>query len=121
MRLPLDRRLALSAALLAVVGGVVPATTAYAAPSPFSAETVRTAAPAPDREALTKALKNTLAVGAPGAMVRVTGSGAPLTQAEGSRTRPRARRWTRTRASGSAASPRPSRPSSCSSWWTRAS
>ncbi|AKL69224.1 MULTISPECIES: serine hydrolase domain-containing protein [Streptomyces] len=83
MRLPLDRRLALSAALLAVVGGVVPATTAYAAPSPFSAETVRTAAPAPDREALTKALKNTLAVGAPGAMVRVTGSGAPLTQAEG--------------------------------------
>ncbi|MFE6273618.1 serine hydrolase domain-containing protein [Streptomyces goshikiensis] len=83
MRLPLNRRLALSAALLAVVGGVVPATTAYAAPSPFSAETVRTAAPAPDREALTKALKNTLAVGAPGAMVRVTGSGAPLTQAEG--------------------------------------
>ncbi|MFI5641294.1 serine hydrolase domain-containing protein [Streptomyces goshikiensis] len=83
MRLPLDRRLALSAALLAVVGGVVPATTAYAAPSPFSAETVQTAAPAPDREALTKALKNTLAVGAPGAMVRVTGSGAPLTQAEG--------------------------------------
>ncbi|MFD5547671.1 serine hydrolase domain-containing protein [Streptomyces goshikiensis] len=83
MRLPLDRRLALSAALLAVVGGVVPATAAYAAPSPFSAETVRTAAPAPDREALTKALKNTLAVGAPGAMVRVTGSGAPLTQAEG--------------------------------------
>ncbi|MGW6881584.1 serine hydrolase domain-containing protein [Streptomyces goshikiensis] len=83
MRLPLDRRLALSAALLAVMGGVVPATTAYAAPSPFSAETVRTAAPAPDREALTKALKNTLAVGAPGAMVRVTGSGAPLTQAEG--------------------------------------
>lgn len=62
---------------------MVPATTAYAAPSPFSAETVRTAAPAPDREALTKALKNTLAVGAPGAMVRVTGSGAPLTQAEG--------------------------------------
>ncbi|MER8095077.1 serine hydrolase domain-containing protein [Streptomyces goshikiensis] len=83
MRLPFDRRLALSAALLAVVGGVVPATTAYAAPSPFSAETVQTAAPAPDREALTKALKNTLAVGAPGAMVRVTGSGAPLTQAEG--------------------------------------
>ncbi|MFD6184687.1 serine hydrolase domain-containing protein [Streptomyces goshikiensis] len=83
MRLPLDRRLALSAALLAVVAGVVPATTAYAAPSPFSAETVRTGAPAPDREALTKALKNTLAVGAPGAMVRVTGSGAPLTQAEG--------------------------------------
>ncbi|MFE3790621.1 serine hydrolase domain-containing protein [Streptomyces goshikiensis] len=83
MRLPFDRRLALSAALLAVVGGVVPATTAYAAPSPFSAETVQTAAPAPDREALTKALKNTLTVGAPGAMVRVTGSGAPLTQAEG--------------------------------------
>ncbi|MFG2709885.1 serine hydrolase domain-containing protein [Streptomyces goshikiensis] len=83
MRLPLDRRLALSAALLAVVAGVVPATAAHAATSPFSAETVRTAAPAPDREALTKALKNTLAVGAPGAMVRVTGSGAPLTQAEG--------------------------------------
>ncbi|MCX4545551.1 serine hydrolase [Streptomyces sp. NBC_01565] len=89
MRLPSDRRLTLSAALLAVVAGVVPATAAQAATvpatAPFAAQAVQTGAPvpAPDREALTRALKNTLAAGAPGAMVRVTGPGAPLSVSEG--------------------------------------
>ncbi|MEV0411447.1 serine hydrolase domain-containing protein [Streptomyces sp. NPDC050448] len=81
--MPLDRRLTLSAALLAVVAGVVPATAAHAATAPFSAATAKTAAPTPDLEAVTQALKNTTAVGAPGAMVRITGSGAPLTSAVG--------------------------------------
>lgn len=85
MRLPLDRRLTLSAALLAVLAGVVPATAAEAAAGPSSAQAAQTAAPAPkpDLEAVTQALKNTTAVGAPGAMVRITGSGAPLTSAVG--------------------------------------
>lgn len=87
MRLPLDRRLTLSAALLAAVAGVVPATAAHAAPSPFAGPSAQPAAPAPapvpDLDAVTQALKNTTAAGAPGAMVRITGSGAPLTSAVG--------------------------------------
>ncbi|MFK0234946.1 serine hydrolase domain-containing protein [Streptomyces vinaceus] len=84
--MPLDRRLTLSAALLAVVAGVVPATAAHAAAHPFAAPAPQTGvapAPKPDMEAVTQALKNTTAVGAPGAMVRITGSGAPLTSAVG--------------------------------------
>nr|WP_199809283.1 serine hydrolase domain-containing protein [Streptomyces sp. NRRL S-244] len=85
--MPIDRRLTLSAALLAVVAGVVPATAAHAAANPFSAptgaQTATAPAPTPDMEAVTQALKNTTAVGAPGAMVRITGSGAPLTSAVG--------------------------------------
>ncbi|KOU20588.1 peptidase M15 [Streptomyces sp. WM6372] len=73
--------------MLAVVAAGVPATAAHAAANPFSAPAAQTAAaapaPAPDMEAVTQALKNTLAVGAPGAMVRITGSGAPLTSAVG--------------------------------------
>ncbi|MFE2141515.1 serine hydrolase domain-containing protein, partial [Streptomyces sp. NPDC059456] len=84
MRLPLDRRLTLSAALLAVVAGVVPATAAQAAASPFTGTATAAApAPTPDLDAVTQALKNTTAAGAPGAMVRITGSGAPLTSAVG--------------------------------------
>ncbi|WP_406180358.1 serine hydrolase domain-containing protein [Streptomyces sp. NBC_01006] len=87
MRLPFDRSLTLSAALLAVVAAAVPATAAHAAASPFSApaaaQTAATTAPTPDMEAVTQALKNTTAAGAPGAMVRITGSGAPLTSAVG--------------------------------------
>ncbi|MFI1153184.1 MULTISPECIES: serine hydrolase [Streptomyces] len=86
MRLPFDRRLTLSAALLAVAATVVPATAAQAAANPFaapSAQTAAAAAPKPDMDAVTQALKNTTAVGAPGAMVRITGSGAPLTSAVG--------------------------------------
>ncbi|MFB6810891.1 serine hydrolase domain-containing protein [Streptomyces sp. NPDC056387] len=84
MRLPLDRRLTLSAALLAVVAGVVPATAAQAAASPLTgAATAAAPAPTPDLDAVTQALKNTTAAGAPGAMVRITGSGAPLTSAVG--------------------------------------
>ncbi|MFI6001437.1 serine hydrolase domain-containing protein [Streptomyces sp. NPDC051366] len=83
--MPLDRRLTISAALLAVLAGAVPATAAEAAAAPFSAQAAQTAAsaPKPDLEAVTQALKNTTAVGAPGAMVRITGSGAPLTSAVG--------------------------------------
>ncbi|KPI19990.1 Serine-type D-Ala-D-Ala carboxypeptidase [Actinobacteria bacterium OV450] len=84
MRLPLDRRLTLSAALLAVVAGVVPATAAQAAASPLTgAATAAAPAPTPDLDAVTQALKKATAAGAPGAMVRITGSGAPLTSAVG--------------------------------------
>lgn len=83
--MPLDRRLTLAAALLAVVAGVVPATAARAAAAPLPAGAAQTAVPAPkpDMEAVTEALRNTTAAGAPGAMVRITGSGAPLTRAVG--------------------------------------
>ncbi|MFG2994464.1 serine hydrolase domain-containing protein [Streptomyces sp. NPDC048257] len=57
----MNRRLALSAALLAVVAAVAPATTAHAAPT------------TPDLQALTQALRNTTAAGAPGAMARFSG------------------------------------------------
>ncbi|WP_330328424.1 beta-lactamase family protein [Streptomyces sp. NBC_00536] len=73
MRLSLERRLFVSAALLAVVAGVVPATAATAAPvtPPAPAEPAQQATP--DMEALTKALQNTLDAGAPGALARYTG------------------------------------------------
>lgn len=75
MLLPINRRLAISAALLAVVAGVGPATTAQAAPSLPSgvAQTSAPTPPAPDLEALVQALTNTTAAGAPGAMARFTG------------------------------------------------
>ncbi|MGW6984543.1 serine hydrolase domain-containing protein [Streptomyces sp. NPDC054932] len=57
----MNRRLALSTALLAVMAAVAPATTAHAAPT------------TPDLEALTQALRNTTAAGAPGAMARFSG------------------------------------------------
>jgi D-alanyl-D-alanine carboxypeptidase len=78
--LPKNRRLAVGAALLAVVAGVAPATAAQAAPVPApaapSAQTV-------DLEALTKALQNTLDAGAPGAMARYAGPEGVQTKALG--------------------------------------
>lgn len=75
MRLPLDRRLTISAALLAVVAGLAPAATAHAAPSAPAVPAARPAAqpPAPDLAGLEQVLRNTLAAGAPGAMTRFTG------------------------------------------------
>lgn len=61
MLLPMNRRLALGAALLAVMAAVAPVTTAHAAPT------------TPDLEALDQALRNTTAAGAPGAMARFSG------------------------------------------------
>ncbi|CAM5529744.1 serine hydrolase [Streptomyces avidinii] len=58
---PMNRRLALGAALLAVMAAVAPAATAHAAPT------------TPDLDALTQALRNTTAAGAPGAMARFSG------------------------------------------------
>ncbi|MGW2670850.1 serine hydrolase domain-containing protein [Streptomyces sp. NPDC001272] len=84
-RRPLNRRLAVSAALLAVVAGVAPATAAHAATAP-SAGALRTAGPAlpaPDMEAVDQALRNTLAAGAPGALARITEGGRALTATEG--------------------------------------
>lgn len=84
-RRPLNRRLAVSAALLAVVAGVAPATAAQAATAP-SAEAPRTAGPAlpaPDMEAVDQALRNTLAAGAPGALARITEGGRALSATEG--------------------------------------
>ncbi|MET9962477.1 serine hydrolase domain-containing protein [Streptomyces sp. NPDC006326] len=86
MRLTRDRRLAVGAVLLTLVAGAAPATAAHAATTALPVEAAQTAAAAgttPDLEALTRALQNTTAAGAPGAMVRVTGSGRPLTSAVG--------------------------------------
>ncbi|MFD7257905.1 serine hydrolase domain-containing protein [Streptomyces sp. NPDC059874] len=75
----MNRRMAVSAALLAVIAGVGPATTAHASPGlraggpPGVARTSAPALPAPDLEALVQALTNTTAAGAPGAMARFTG------------------------------------------------
>ncbi|MFG2997383.1 serine hydrolase domain-containing protein [Streptomyces sp. NPDC048340] len=71
----MNRRLAASAALLAVVAGVAPATAAHAAPalSTEASQAAQPGLPAPDLEALLKALQNTTDAGAPGAMARITG------------------------------------------------
>ncbi|GGS39711.1 serine hydrolase [Streptomyces nojiriensis] len=75
MPLPMNRRLALSAALLAVMAAVAPATTAHAA------------ATTPDLEALTQALRNTTAAGAPGALARFSGPDGVSVRTEGVRDR----------------------------------
>ncbi|MFF4393134.1 serine hydrolase domain-containing protein [Streptomyces sp. NPDC001552] len=76
MPLPMNRRLALSSALLAVMAAVVPATTAHAAPTTT-----------PDLEALTQALRNTTAAGAPGALARFSGPDGVSVRTEGVRDR----------------------------------
>lgn len=84
-RRPRNSRLAVSAALLAVVAGVAPATAAQAATVP-AAEAPRTAGPAlpaPDMEAVDQALRDTLAAGAPGALARITEGGRALSATEG--------------------------------------
>ncbi|MDX3537795.1 serine hydrolase [Streptomyces sp. MB09-01] len=71
----MNRRLALTTALLAVTAAVAPVTTAHAAQT------------TPDIAALTQALRNTTAAGAPGAMARVTGPEGTRTSAVGVRDR----------------------------------
>ncbi|MFF5703703.1 serine hydrolase domain-containing protein [Streptomyces sp. NPDC012794] len=75
MPLPLNRRLAVSAALLATVAAVAPATAAQAAPAAFPgmarAATTAATLPDPDLEAVAQALRNTTAAGAPGALARI--------------------------------------------------
>ncbi|MEU3481922.1 serine hydrolase domain-containing protein [Streptomyces sp. NPDC033753] len=76
MPLPSHRRLAVSATLIAaLVGGVAPATTAFAAPAAgaATATTAPAPAPAPDMEGVTAALNAAMANGAPGAMARFSG------------------------------------------------
>lgn len=75
MLLPLNRRLALGAALLAVLAGVAPATAAHASEAPA------------DLQALVQALRRTTEAGAPGAMARITGPGGVRTKAVGVRDR----------------------------------
>ncbi len=70
---PMNRRLALGAALLGVMAAVAPATTAHAAPT------------TPDLEALSQALRNTTAAGAPGAMARFSGPDGVSVRMEGVR------------------------------------
>ncbi|MEU6315813.1 serine hydrolase domain-containing protein [Streptomyces sp. NPDC047014] len=69
----MNRRLALTAALLAVTAAVAPVSTAQAAGT------------APDLAALTQALRNTTAVGAPGAMARYSGPEGVSTRSVGVR------------------------------------
>ncbi|WKV75298.1 beta-lactamase family protein [Streptomyces sp. PCS3-D2] len=75
MSLPVNRRLALTTALLAVTAAIAPATTARAADR------------SPDLEALTQALRNTTAAGAPGAMARFSGPDGVRTRTVGVRDR----------------------------------
>ncbi|UUU38571.1 serine hydrolase domain-containing protein [Streptomyces sp. NBC_00162] len=75
MLLPLNRRLALGAALLAVLAGVAPATAAHASEAPA------------DLQALVQALRRTTEAGAPGAMARITGPDGVRTRAVGVRDR----------------------------------
>lgn len=77
MLLPLNRRLALGAALLAVLAGVAPATSAIAHASE---------APA-DLQGLVRALRQTTGAGAPGAMARITGPDGVRSEAVGVRDR----------------------------------
>ncbi|WP_407841459.1 serine hydrolase domain-containing protein [Streptomyces sp. DSM 116496] len=74
--------------LAVVAGGTLPATAAHAATVPGSAAQapVQPTA-APDLEALTQALRNTTAAGAPGAMARFTGPDGVRTRVEGVRDR----------------------------------
>ncbi|MGW6709557.1 serine hydrolase domain-containing protein [Streptomyces sp. NPDC054956] len=74
--------------LAVVAGGLLPATAAQAAPVAQSA--TRSAVPTvavPDLEALTQALRNTTAAGAPGAMARFTGPDGVQSRVEGVRDR----------------------------------
>ncbi|MFJ9641873.1 serine hydrolase domain-containing protein [Streptomyces sp. NPDC004244] len=98
MRLPAHRRLTVGAALLAAVAAGAPAATAHAAAvtrpattpvTPAAAGPGGSAAPAPrpDLDALVRALRNTTAAGAPGAMARFTGPGRPVAKAVGVRDR----------------------------------
>ncbi|MFZ3495117.1 serine hydrolase domain-containing protein [Streptomyces sp. 5.8] len=75
--------------LAVVAGGTLPATAAHAATAPGSAAQapVQPAAAAPDLEALTQALRNTTAAGAPGAMARFTGPDGVRSRVEGVRDR----------------------------------
>ncbi len=94
MRLPAHRhrhhRLTIGAALLAVSATLAPAATAHAAAGSLPAGAAPTSAPPvpePDPEALARALRNTTAAGAPGAMVRFTGPGRVVAQTVGVRDR----------------------------------
>ncbi|WSP43911.1 beta-lactamase family protein [Streptomyces sp. NBC_01244] len=74
--------------LAVVAGGTLPAGAAHAATAPGSAaqSPVQPAA-VPDLEALTQALRNTTAAGAPGAMARFTGPDGVRSRVEGVRDR----------------------------------
>ncbi|MFF1410500.1 serine hydrolase domain-containing protein [Streptomyces sp. NPDC058289] len=74
--------------LAVVAGGTLPATAAHAATAPGSAAQAPVQPTvAPDLEALTQALRNTTAAGAPGAMARFTGPDGVRTRVEGVRDR----------------------------------
>ncbi|MFD4998299.1 serine hydrolase domain-containing protein [Streptomyces buecherae] len=90
MRLTIDRRLTLGAAVLAVVVSAVPATAVAYAPSAPPAPANKAAAPPladANSKAITQALRNTLKAGAPGAMTRYTGPNGTQTLTEGVRDR----------------------------------
>ncbi|MFI5762277.1 serine hydrolase domain-containing protein [Streptomyces sp. NPDC051563] len=74
--------------LAVVAGGTLPATAAHAASATGSlAQAPVQPAAAPDLEALTQALRNTTAAGAPGAMARFTGPDGVQSRVEGVRDR----------------------------------
>lgn len=89
MRLTIDRRLAPGAALLALAVAAPQASAAAAAP-PAPTPRAVTSSPspvAPDLDGVTRALRNTLTAGAPGAMARFTGPEGVRVRTEGVRDR----------------------------------
>ncbi|MFH8368314.1 serine hydrolase domain-containing protein [Streptomyces sp. NPDC018031] len=83
MRLTIERRLTLGAALLAVAVAAPPV--AAAAPPARATPTAPAAAApvAPDLDGISRALRNTTAAGAPGAMARFTGPDGARVRTEG--------------------------------------
>lgn len=73
MRLTIDRRLTLGAALLAIAASATPASAVAASPAAPTHHTFAPTAAAPDTAGITRALKDALANGAPGAMARYAG------------------------------------------------
>ncbi|MFI8106063.1 serine hydrolase domain-containing protein [Streptomyces sp. NPDC086023] len=88
MSLSPHRRLTVSTTLLAaLVGGLVPAAGAYAAPAPAAPAAAGATTPAPDLDGVVAALNSAMANGAPGALARFSGPDGAQSRALGVRDR----------------------------------
>ncbi|MFT2016548.1 serine hydrolase domain-containing protein [Streptomyces sp. 796.1] len=83
VRLTIDRRLTLGAALLAIAASATPASAVAASPAAPTHHAFAPTAAAPDTAGITRALKDALANGAPGAMARYAGPDGVQIRTEG--------------------------------------